>query len=221
MIFCGPYIHLLVALPYDALIKITHGAVVTERVDISDLDIHWIKGDTHEEAFDTLMSIVQDRFLQGSNRGVRSGSYCVSFTEAPECEFLKSAKAPAYQPFGVAVSKKWLFKQGGRPVIYQPDEECSMLSKEIQWRHVKYDPLQQNSTGYAWQREWRIPFNQLPLPADETTLVVPDEGWYRHLVGSFKDNEAAISNYANAMAGTWVMSPDNFPYLNLKVLDTV
>lgn len=36
-----------------------------------------------------------------------------------------------YQYFGVMVEEAWLFKKGGRPVIYQPIAERTILSRRM------------------------------------------------------------------------------------------
>jgi hypothetical protein len=72
------------------------------------------------------------------------------------------------------VSKLWLFQQGGRPVIYQPDGEYDLLPEVLRYRHVRYEPDQ---VDFTWEREWRIQTKTLPLDLQQTTFVVPSRAW--------------------------------------------
>ena len=54
------------------------------------------------------------------------------FSEAPLSKLAQilanpSAHGMRYKPFGVMVSKSWLFERAGRPVIYQPESEFDLL----------------------------------------------------------------------------------------------
>jgi hypothetical protein len=79
-----------------------------------------------------------------------------------------------YKPFGVMVDKAWLFDRGGRPVIYRPDAEYSLLHETQRFRHVRYEP---GSVDFTWEREWRLRADELELDPSVTTLVVPHRAW--------------------------------------------
>jgi hypothetical protein len=86
----------------------------------------------------------------------------------------------------VIVSKVWLFNQGGRPVIYQANDEYDQLPDSLKYRHVRYEP--HRGIDHTWEREWRIQTDRLPLCPDETTFVVPTRRWesefqQRHIAG--------------------------------------
>ena len=80
-----------------------------------------------------------------------------------------------YRPFGIMISKEWLYAQGGRPVVYQPDNEYLNLPEDMRYRHVRYEP--DNDKDFTWEREWRIKTDSLILDPDETTLIVPNKAW--------------------------------------------
>ena len=70
-------------------------------------------------------SIVHQRKLIGSDGYIKGGYRYVCFTEAPLSKLSHILASPSasgirYAPFGVIVDKRWLFKKGGRPVIYGP-----------------------------------------------------------------------------------------------------
>ena len=60
-----------------------------------------------------------------------------------------------YKPFGVILTKKWLFEQCGRPVIYQADLEYASLPEEMRWRHVRYEPQIEPAIDFSGKREWK------------------------------------------------------------------
>jgi hypothetical protein len=95
-----------------------------EREDISNYLVHFIKGDSYEETFGTLSSVVLGSQLLGGNGFIKGSSRCVCFSEAPIKALGQMLMKPSihgvkYKPFGVILTKKWLFEQGGRPVIYE------------------------------------------------------------------------------------------------------
>jgi hypothetical protein len=54
-----------------------------DREDISNYLVHFIKGDSYEEAFSTLSSIVRGSQLLGGNGFIKGSYRCVCFSEAP------------------------------------------------------------------------------------------------------------------------------------------
>jgi hypothetical protein len=132
-----------------------------------------MKGPTEADTFGTLRRIVSEQRLIGDNGSIRGGFRCICFTEAPESTFHQLSGR--YRPFGIKVSKRWLFAQGGRPVIYQRGEEYERLSEDLRWRHVRYEPDTDPPIDFSWEREWRIHVNELFLPPEEVAVVVPHE----------------------------------------------
>ena len=100
-----------------------------------------------------------------------------------------------YKPFGVMVSKSWLFERAGRPVIYQPESEFDLLHETQRFRHKEYDPP---SVDFTWEREWRIRTDALELDPGAVSLVVPNREWERWaldqhiaMLGQWTDNPCA------------------------------
>ena len=131
-------------------------------------------------AFAVLGKILKDGKIIGTGTWT-DGRNCVCFTEAPIQEFnaifslvqLAASKKerPRYEPYGIAVSKEWLFEQGGRPVIYDRPDFLEKLTEEERYRFVPYDPTV--GIDYTWEREWRIQTDALPLDPKHTLVVVP------------------------------------------------
>ena len=149
------------------------------RDDISDRLIHLIRGDTDEDAADTFLKILKQRCLRGGIGYIKGKYECVCFSESPISQLSRILANPSphgmyYKPFGIMVSKDWLFERGGRPVIYQPDSEFELLKKSQEYRHVRYEP---GSVDFTWEREWRIQTRKLSLKPEQTTMVVPTRKW--------------------------------------------
>jgi hypothetical protein len=134
-----------------------------------------MRGQTEAEAFLNLRTIISEQRVLGGTGGIRGDYRCVCFSEAPETEFHQVVGR--YRPFGLRVSKKWLFAQGGRPVIYQQAEEYELLSVAHRWRHVRYEPNAEPPIDFSWEREWRIKTDALTLPSEQVTIVVPHENY--------------------------------------------
>ena len=90
------------------------------RSDLSNYLIHWMSRETEEDALNSLHSIIIDEKINGSNIKIKGKYSCVCFTEAPAAYFNFDGR---YWPFGIRVSKRYAFKQGARPVIYQRESE--------------------------------------------------------------------------------------------------
>ncbi|MFC2080854.1 hypothetical protein ACFLR8_01425 [Bacteroidota bacterium] len=155
------------------------------RKDISDKLIHFTgPREDWEEAYSRLQSIMIERRIRGGNRFIKGGEFCVCFTEAPlRLEGLVNPSGYSrYAPFGIMIEKNWLFTQGGRPVIYQPDFEFDILPQEIRWRHVRYEPTEQEVVDFSWEREWRIQTNELCISPEVAVVILPDEGWAERII---------------------------------------
>lgn len=174
--------------------------------------IHWIKGDSNEEAFDVLRIIAREQRLLGGTGHIKGGYRCVCFTEAPENTFHNVIGR--YRPFGVRVSKRWLYRQGGRPVIYQADSEFTQLAETHRWRHVRYEPDEGPPIDFSWEREWRIQTDEIQLPYGETRLVLPHDSWAEALEREHFDDELhRIQMEAVAYDDEWLMqNPEPFYY---------
>jgi len=161
------------------------------RRDIGNLLFHFTRsvsvGDNFVEqkkpasAGDVLATILRERKLRGSSAYIKGGHKCICFTEAPISEAAAlfqlakiaadSSERPKYEPYGIAVTKEWLFARGGRHAIYQSDSEYAKLDRGMQYRHVRYEPGA--GIDYTWEREWRVCADELELDALQTLVVVP------------------------------------------------
>lgn len=180
------------------------------RADLSEHLVHWIKGDTEAQAFAVLRQIVSEQRLIGGTGCIRGGYQCACFTEAPEAAFHQILGR--YRPFGVRVSKRWLFAQGGRPVIYQSAAEFELLPEALRWRFVRYEPDGAPPIDFSWEREWRIHTSELHLPAEEVTVVVPHEGYAHELQAEHFYHEHARVTFLKAAWGELAAFEDEQPF---------
>ncbi len=131
------------------------------------------------QPFDVIYKILREGRLIGGSGYIKGNYNCVCFTEAPISELsalfalnerLPVEQRPRYTPYGLAVTKEWLFQRGGRPVIYQHDNEYYNLSDQAKWRHVRYEPP---GIDFTWEREWRIHTNELILEPTAILIIAP------------------------------------------------
>jgi hypothetical protein len=189
-----------------------------QRRDLGDLLFHFTRTPREQVVMDggrimmsahagaVLEKIAREGRLIGSNGYIRGGYRCVCFSETPISEIptvLRLAQhaaeeglRPRYEPYGVAIPKEWLFAQGGRPVIYQPDDEFDLLPEEMKYRHVRYEP---GRVDFTWEREWRIRTDELKIDPEHTLFVLPTadavfEFTYGHasLEGDDYDDETGL-----------------------------
>lgn len=163
------------------------------RPDMSPDLVHWIKGNNDNDACDTLVLIASSRQLIGGTEFVKGSYPCVCFTETPITDF--HVVAGRYRRFGIVVEKKWLYDQGGRPVIYQPDHEYYNLPDCQKWRHVRYEP---NDIDLTWEREWRVQKKTLSLPLSCVDFIVPDDKWafdFESRYERFEQEEQSYNSY--------------------------
>jgi len=161
------------------------------RPDITDKLVHFTNGDTEELAFERLLQIIDEQRLIGSGTKIRGNFKCVCFSEAPLTSLQNGLVNPSaysrYLPFGILFEKRWIFEQGGRPVIYEPDDEFGLLPETLRWRHVRYEP---GTIDFTWEREWRIHCDELHFTPDVACIVVPLKSWADALI----DNHMAGQN---------------------------
>ena len=150
------------------------------RRDMSSLLFHFTRSSGGESALSILRRILQDGRLLGNGKWT-DGLDCVCFTEAPIPEFAaifslveiaaSAEQRPRYEPYGIAVTKEWLFRQGGRPVIYEHASAFGTYATAQHYRLVPFDP--QAGIDFTWEREWRIRATHLTLDPTSALVVVP------------------------------------------------
>ncbi len=162
-----------------------------------EIKTEWGTRSMSASAYAALCKILHEGKLLGSS-GWTYGENCVCFTEAPIQEFnsifslieiaSSEKERPRYEPYGIAVSKAFLFGRGGRPVIYDHPTAFDHLPASHRYRFVPYDPEQ--GIDYTWEREWRIRTDALILDPKQTLVVVPTSDEAFDIVYRYADVEA-------------------------------
>ena len=152
------------------------------RDDLSTKLIHLTKGESGDEIFDKFISIIEQSKLIGGTGMIKGSHRCVCFTETPISKLANILSDPQknsmkYAACGLMFNKKTIFSQGGRPVIYQKEEEYYALPNLLKWRHVTYDLDAERPTDFTWEREWRIKTDILSFTPSDVTIIFPTREW--------------------------------------------
>jgi hypothetical protein len=139
---------------------------------------HFTRRSPGGDAMDNLVTILRTGIIRGSTRMVRTQRAVVCLFDAPWSELnrlLVRDNRRRYEPFGIAMDKRYAFSMGARPVIYLPwTEACRLLDQQEWWRVVAIDLDQTPPLDWTFEREWRVA-EQLKLPAQGTVALV--ETW--------------------------------------------
>jgi hypothetical protein len=181
------------------------------RADLAKHLIHFTKGIDSEDAYQKLKLILRQRCLLGSTRLVRGAIPCICFSEAPltslEHGLINDAGFTRYAPFGLLFSKSFVFARGGRPVIYQPQAEFGLLPETLRWRHVRFEPTNDSPIDFTWEREWRVPSQDLRFQFSDVEIVLPDETFRDRFI-----SEAESDSFYDAWAYTEVLGEIAWAY---------
>lgn len=162
------------------------------RIDHSQNLIHFTKGYNfgnidYEKSYVIFKNILKTKSLKGGKGMILGSHKCVCFTEAPlNClslnKQLNLKYFSRYSPFGFQFSKKTIFENDGRPVIYSKKEEYEMEKNNpyINWRYVTYDFDKQ--IDFTWEREWRIKTNSFNFNENDVKLIFPNMKWIERFI---------------------------------------
>ena len=165
---------------------------IAGRSDMSSQLVHLTRGAKVEGKktgpVDVLFKILCDRRIDGSTTA--SGFVCgdrpascfqdipvYSVSQNVHFEELYRKEVPdakvRYTGVGLMFPKPYIFRAGGRPVIYEDtDVAKEMLNEDEWWRIVKFD-LSDKSHFVDWthEREWRVP-DKFDFDLDEATVLL-------------------------------------------------
>ncbi len=142
----------------------------SKRNDLSPFLFHFTKD------FKTLKLIVQQMKLK-ANRGY------ICFTEAPLTQSVELFRyfhkfqptpyepylKPMFVPYGIGISRQFLFNKGARPLIYSSLEELELLPHEFKWRAMELNMVDYD---FGWLREWRINSNLFDFSDYRNEIIV-------------------------------------------------
>jgi hypothetical protein len=126
---------------------------------------------------DNLVAMLAAGTIRASTRMIRTRRPVVCFFDASFDHLgraLDARNRRRYEPFGIAINKRYAFKMGARPVIYLPWKEAVELLPETElWRVVSLDFNRQPAIDWTFEREWRLA-GDLPFAARDSVVLVED-----------------------------------------------
>lgn len=189
------------------------------RDDVSRNLVHLVREPSKKAEFQTatdiFFEILRTKTLLGGTGKIKGKFKCICFSEAPISKLGQILALPGihgmrYKPFGFMVRKEWLYKKGGRPVIYQHEREYDLLPDEFKYRHVTYEPP---SVDFSWEREWRIQTDKLLLNPSDITAIVPN----RSFVEKIKQEDS--EKKANQVQLTGISTHGRLGHMYVKPLE--
>jgi len=170
--------------------------------------------DLNMRGVNVLIKILKEKKLKGSNNnGFISGSdTAVCFQDAPlhgitqnliHEQFNREELGGKirYRPYGICFRKEYVFRKGGRPVIYEQREFAKQNFKNELWRVVTFD-LSSNDKVIDWthEREWRVK-GDFTFELKNATVVVTNKNAYKKFI------KRVDKDILNEIAGIIVLDP--------------
>ena len=140
------------------------------RPDLTPYLIHLTKNTLPEDefsAYENLVSILETGEVWGSDpkKGFIKGSKkaaCLMDVPFASLKYVLTPenadpKAPRYEPYGVAITKRLAYSRGCRPVLYLSNLELKAfgLPKAELWRVVRFEVKDERWISWIHEREWR------------------------------------------------------------------
>ncbi len=171
------------------------------RNDITSRITHLTNGDTNEKAFENLLNILKDKKIKGGLGYVNGNTPVVCLQEAPlysiaeNLMYEKSLREESksnksrYRAFGLRFVKIFIYRMGGRPVIYENAKEMrKIIPASEYWRLVDMQLSDlDNLIDWSHEREWRVK-NELCFEYTNTEIIVPSNTYYKKLITYCDDN---------------------------------
>lgn len=106
----------------------------------------------------------------------------------------KHERKPKYHGFGITFSKTYVYRRGGRPVIYEETETAKQFLPATQWwRIVRFDLSDPtNVVDWTHEREWRVP-NNFAFDIDQASVLVPNPAMFHEFVRRSKQGGEDVS----------------------------
>ena len=175
------------------------GKRIRSRADMASRLAHLTKGKSDKQAYDNLWIILTECKLRGSgNSGFINGKQkAVCLQELPLSAIAENLlyedelnSKIRYSPFGIRFTKQFIYKHGGRPVIYEDKNLMKkMLPEDEYWRIVDLD-LNNPEAFVDWthEREWRVP-GDLKFKYSDIEIIVKNGLYYRKLINRCIEEE--------------------------------
>lgn len=191
-----------------------------ERSDLTTELVHLTRATDNKSIIDILFEILESKTIRGSTTSsgfIVGHTPAVCFQDAPlnavgqNCWFEQTYRKEnewakkRYDPVGIILRKKYVFKKGGRPVIYDVTSEAkNYLPSDQWWRIVNFD-LNDNENIVDWshEREWRVP-NELKFKISNVVILFGNNSQVKEFIE--KCNEMGKEYYLEARGITTIES---------------
>ena len=178
-----------------------------ERSDLSTKLVHLTKEQGSVDGEDVMLKILNDNVINGSGRNgfIVGNTKAACFQDVPltavcqNCWYEqkyreKNTKTKVrYEPIGFLVEKTHVYRQGGRPVIYdKTDIAKTYLPTNEYWKIVNFDlDSDENIIDWTHEREWRVP-DKFQLDLKTTVLLFANDGDVRKFIEKCDDNGSDV-----------------------------
>mgnify|MGYP003291351292 CR=1 FL=1 len=174
---------------------------IVRRSDFSCDLTHLTKANGKNSSLDVLVKILKDKKLVGGSGFVCDYKPVVCFQDIPlsslsenilyeQLLHKQNPKQPCrYDAFGLRFSKTYVYKKGGRPVIYEATKTAKeFLPKNEYWRIVKLDLSDdKNVVDWTHEREWRVKGN-LEFEWSDVEIILSQEHSLQQFIKKCKEN---------------------------------
>lgn len=191
-----------------------------ERSDLTTELVHLTRATDNKSEIDVLFEILESKTIRGSTTSsgfIVGQTPAVCFQDAPlnavgqNCWFERTYRKEnkwakkRYDPIGIIFRKKYVFRKGGRPVIYDVTSEAkSYLPSDQWWRIVNFDLNDsENIVDWSHEREWRVP-NELKFKISNVVILFGNNSQVKEFIE--KCNETGKNYYLEARGITTIES---------------
>ncbi|WP_054199465.1 hypothetical protein [Clostridium baratii] len=165
---------------------------IAARSDITGNLVHLTKSNIIDgkevNAIDILIKILKEKKLMGSTTEtgyIVGDRKAVCFQESPLQSLAQNiyyekvlfednkVSKERYTAIGILFKKDFIYRRGGRPVIYDKTSEAKKyLDKDQWWRVVNFDLSDDNNIiDWTHEREWRVP-DELEFELEDISIIV-------------------------------------------------
>jgi hypothetical protein len=145
------------------------------RIPSGAMLFHFTRASRDATALDNLIAILRGGMIRGGVRMVRNKHPVGCFFDVrwdELREYLAHRNRRRYEPFGIALDKRYAFRMGARPVIYLPSKEARrILPEDEMWRVVSLDMNRNPPIDWSFEREWRVAGDLRLEPRKSVALV--------------------------------------------------
>lgn len=168
------------------------------RSDMSRYLYHLTRENDRQDTIEVLIKILNEKrligsttdsgFIIGDNKAVcfqdtTTYSLCQNSFHEQKLRENKTISKVRYRPMGLAFTKDYVYKKGGRPVIYEKTQIAKqMLPRDEWWRIVNFDLSDKNQiVDWTHEREWRVK-GDFEFDLEETYVVLVRSPQYKDFI---------------------------------------